>query len=261
MLYDVVQVLIRVILRVFYRVEVEGRENIPDGGCLIVSNHLSWADTVFVMYAFPRRPAIHTMANEATVFNTRFKRWLMPKLAVFPIRRNRGLLDEEAVNLVYELLERGERVLIFPEGAYGRDGQLKPLKDGIGYFAINSGKPILPVSLAGSAKLRPWSRIRVVIGKPFIPDPPRMWELKRRVTSVVSGVQLALGRLGRRSARPRAGRLRRMRIAGRRWLRREPRMDRPLAEGAESAEVEGGQPEVDNGQPAQQQEQAQQPAP
>ena len=253
MLYALLQVLIRAVLTVFFRVEVEGQDNIPDAGCLVVSNHLSWTDTVFVMYAFPPKPPIHTMANESTVFNTRFKRWLMPRLAVFPIRRNRGMLDEQAVNQVYDLLNAGERVLIFPEGAYGRDGQLKPLRDGIGYFAINSQKPLLPVYLSGTSRLRPWGKVRVVIGRPFIPDPPRMWDIKRRVSSVVSGVQVALGRLGRRSAQPRK----------RRWqrFRRGPRAGPSAREGAEAPGVEGGQAQVDAGQAGGHQEQAQEPAP
>jgi len=200
LIYALLQILIRLVLRVFLRVEVEGRENVPDGGFLVVSNHLSWTDTVFIMYALPRGPRLHTLANESTVFNTRFKRWLMPRVAVFPIRRNRGMLDEEAVEGVYRLLEAGERVIIFPEGAYGRDGQLRPLKDGVGYFALNSGKPLLPVSLTGTNRLRPFGRVRVVIGRPFIPDPPRMWAIKRRVASAVAAVRTSLSRLGRRPA-------------------------------------------------------------
>ena len=200
LIYALLQILIRLVLRVFLRVEVEGRENVPDGGFLVVSNHLSWTDTVFIIYALPRGPRLHTLANESTVFNTRFKRWLMPRVAVFPIRRNRGMLDEEAVEGVYRLLEAGERVIIFPEGAYGRDGQLRPLKDGVGYFALNSGKPLLPVSLTGTNRLRPFGRVRVVIGRPFIPDPPRMWAIKRRVASAVAAVRTSLSRLGRRPA-------------------------------------------------------------
>src|SRR4030081_260445 len=104
MLYNLLQALIRVLGTGLFRVEVTGRENVPDEGCLVVSNHLSWTDTAFIMYALPRKPRLFTLANESTVFNTRFKRWLMPRLAVFPIRRNRGMLDEEAVTRVYDLL-------------------------------------------------------------------------------------------------------------------------------------------------------------
>ena len=230
MLYGFLQVLIRVVIGVLFRVEVVGRENIPDGGCLVVSNHLSWTDTIYIMYALPRKPRIHTMANESTVFNTGFKRWLMPKLAVFPIRRNRGMLDEQAVNQVYDLLNSGERVLIFPEGAYGRDGVLKPLKDGVGHFALNSGKPLLPILLTGTGRLRPFKHITVEIGKPFIPDPPLMWDVKERVRSAVDSVRTAFSRLGRR------------RPSRRRWFGLLP--PRSAADPAQTSGVEAGQAEV-----------------
>jgi len=241
LIYAILQVLIRVILRVFLRVEVEGRTNVPEGGFLVVSNHLSWTDAVFIMYALPRKPPLHTMANESTVFNTRFKRWLMPRVAVFPIRRNKGMLDEAAVEGVYELLNAGERVLIFPEGGYGKDGQLRPLKDGVGYFAINSGKPLLPVSLSGTGHLRPFGRVRVVIGKPFIPDSPRTWQIKQQVAAAVAAVRTSLSRLGRPSPGRRRGclpwRRRHARPGGSAWA------DSPQVAGVESAEavVEGQQ--------------------
>jgi 1-acyl-sn-glycerol-3-phosphate acyltransferase len=239
--YAVLQVLIRVILRVFFRVEVEGRENVPEGGFLVVSNHLSWTDTVFIMYALPPKPPLHTMANESTVFNTRFKRWLMPKLAVFPIRRNRGMLDEAAVEGVYQLLNAGQRVLIFPEGAYGRDGELRPLKDGVGSFAINSGKPLLPVSLSGTDRLRLFRRISVVIGKPFIPDPPRSWRIKRRVAAVVDAVRTSLSGLRRGSPGRRRGCLP--------WRRRSRRDASAGADPPQVAGVEGAQAVVERQQP------------
>ncbi|GAC1330551.1 MAG: hypothetical protein NVSMB17_08000 [Candidatus Dormibacteria bacterium] len=206
MLYAVVQALVRIVAVLFFRVEVTGRENVPAEGCLVVSNHLSWTDTMFIMFALPRKPRLWTMANESSVFNTAFKRWLMPRLCVFPIRRNRGKLDEQAVDRVYALLEAGERVLIFPEGGYGRDGGLRPLKDGVGYFALNSGKPLLPVSLTGTGRLRLFSRVTVDIGVPFIPDPPLSLELRERVAATVAAVRLRLGRMGRRATRLRRAR-------------------------------------------------------
>jgi 1-acyl-sn-glycerol-3-phosphate acyltransferase len=248
--YALLQLLIRLVLRLFLRVEVEGRENVPDDGFLVVSNHLSWTDSVFIMYALPRNLRLHTLANESTVFNTRFKRWAMPKLAVVPIRRNRGMLDEAAVEGVYHLLEAGERVIIFPEGAYGKDGELRPLKDGVGYFALNSGKPLLPVSLSGTERLRPFGRVRVVIGRPFIPDPPRVWAVKRRVASAVAAVRTSLSRLARRphGGRRWFGRLRRSR-AGSAAAGGSARADATQVPGVEGAEavVKGHQPKGQEG--------------
>jgi 1-acyl-sn-glycerol-3-phosphate acyltransferase len=227
-LYDVAYYLVRAILGLFLRVRVAGRENVPEGAFLVVSNHLSWTDTLFIMYALPRRPMIHTMANRSTVFNKRWKRWLLPKFGVFPVTRSRGFLDEDAVNTVYDLLNMGERVLIFPEGAYGRDGELRPLKEGIGHFAINSGKPLLPIVLTGTGSLRPWGRVEVVIGKPFIPTPPRMWDVKKRVRAAVDAVGQAFQKLGARIGRAPAG-------SG--------------PDAAQAVGVEGGDAEVAGGQP------------
>jgi 1-acyl-sn-glycerol-3-phosphate acyltransferase len=247
-LYAFLQVLIRILVGAFFRVEVVGRENVPLGGCLVVSNHLSWTDTVFIMYALSRKPRLYTMANESTVFNTPFKRWLMPKVAVFPIRRNRGMLDEDAVNHVYDLLNSGERVLIFPEGAYGKDGQLRPLKDGVGYFALNSGKPLLPVLLEGTGRLRPFSRVRVEIGRPFIPDPPVMWAAKERVQAAVASVRDAFTRLQARAQRRPRGFLSRL------------RRRRSTSDVQQPAAVEGGGPGVQGDQPGDGQAEAQQGA-
>ena len=201
MLYNLAYFLVRLILGLFFRVDVVGEENVPDGACLVVSNHLSWTDTIFIAYALPRLPKIHTMANRASVFNRPWKRWLMPKFALFPVTRQRGYLDEEAVETVYQLLQSGERVLLFPEGAYGKDGRLRPLREGVGHFAINSGKPLLPVSVRGTARLRPFSRVTVVIGQPFIPAVPAWWDLKKGVGAVVATVATALSRLSSSSQR------------------------------------------------------------
>jgi len=243
MLYDIAQVLVRIVVGILFRVEVTGRDNVPAAGCLVVSNHLSWTDTMFILCALPRKPRLWTMANQTSVFNTRLKRWLMPKLCVFPIRRNRGMLDEQAVSRVYDLLNAGERVLIFPEGAYGKDGQLRPLKDGVGYFALNSGKPLLPVSLTGTGRLRPFSRVTVDIGVPFIPDPPVFWELRERVAATVASIRARLGRMGQRATE-----VRRRGIL--RWRRRRS------AGGEQAAGVEGDEAHVEDGQPGGDQEQA-----
>ncbi|MGI8608308.1 MAG: lysophospholipid acyltransferase family protein [Candidatus Dormibacteria bacterium] len=248
MLYDVLQVLVRVIVGLFFRVEILGQEHIPAGGCLVVSNHLSWTDTIFIMYALPRKPRIHTMANESTVFNTGFKRWLMPKLAVFPIRRNRGKLDETAVNQVYDLLHAGERVLIFPEGAYGKDRQLKPLKDGVGYFALNSGQPLLPILLTGTGRLRPGKRLTVEIGRPFIPQPPLRLAVKERVQVAVGSVRDAFTRMGRRA--PGA--------AHARWFR--SRWGSSAGDAAQAPGVEADHPVVQRSQAGADQRHAQQSA-
>jgi 1-acyl-sn-glycerol-3-phosphate acyltransferase len=120
---------------------------------------------------------------------------------VFPISPHRGELDEAGLRTVYQVLDRHGVVLIFPEGRYSRGRALRPLKVGIGYFAVQAGVPIVPVAVRGTDVLRPFSRIDVTIEPPIQPNPPAWWELGRRVAQVVDNVRLALtkGLRGRRS--------------------------------------------------------------
>ena len=187
-------------LRLF-RVTVTGLENIPKPPCIIAANHQAWFDSAFIIPFFPERPVIYTMAKRETVFNRGWKRRLLPLIGVFPISPNKGELDEAGLRTVYQVLDRGGIVLMFPEGRYSRGRALRPLKVGIGHFALQAGIPICPVTVRGTDVLRPFSRIDVSIGPPILPDPPAWWELSRRVATVVENVQRALS-TGLRRRRP-----------------------------------------------------------
>ncbi|MEO8744252.1 MAG: lysophospholipid acyltransferase family protein [Candidatus Dormibacter sp.] len=188
-------------VRVLFRVTVTGLENIPKPPYIIAANHQAWFDPAFIIPFFPDAPVIYTMAKRETVFNRAWKRRLLPLIGVFPISPNRGQLDEAGLRTVYQVLERGGVVLMFPEGRYSRGRALRPLKDGIGYFALNAGVPISPVSVRGTDVLRPFSRIDVSIGSPILPDLPAWWGLSSRVSKIVDNVRQALSQgLRRRRA-------------------------------------------------------------
>jgi 1-acyl-sn-glycerol-3-phosphate acyltransferase len=186
-----------IVLHVF-RVTVTGLENIPQPPFIIAANHQAWYDPAFIIPFFPEQPLIYTMAKRETVFNRGWKRWLLPKIGVFPISPNKGELDEQGLRSVYQILERKGVVLMFPEGRYSRGRALRPLKNGIAYFALQAGVPISPVAVAGTDRLFPFRRIEVSIGPPIKPDLPAWWELSRRVAATVdrvrNGIAAALGR-------------------------------------------------------------------
>ena len=184
----------------FFRVTVTGLENIPAPPYIIAANHQAWFDPAFIIPFFPERPVIYTMAKRETVFNRAWKRRLLPLIGVFPISPQKGELDEAGLRTVYQVLERGGVVLIFPEGRYSRGRGVRPLKVGIGHFALHSGVQICPVSVRGTDVLRPFSRIDVSIGPPIEPDPPTWWALSTRVQKIVDNVRAALtaGLRGRR---------------------------------------------------------------
>jgi 1-acyl-sn-glycerol-3-phosphate acyltransferase len=191
-LYRVVRRTVRWLVSVFFRVEVTGLENIPAPPYIIAANHQAWFDPAFIIPFFLEAPMIYTMAKRETVFNRAWKRRLLPLLGVFPISPHHGELDEAGLRTVYQVLDRHGVVLIFPEGRYSRGRALRPLKVGIGHFALHAGVPICPVAVRGTAVLRPFSRIDVTIGPPIKPDAPAWWELSSRVTKIVENVRLAL---------------------------------------------------------------------
>jgi 1-acyl-sn-glycerol-3-phosphate acyltransferase len=175
-----------------FRVTLTGLENVPTAPYIIAANHQAWFDPAFIIPFFPERPLVYTMAKRETVFNRAWKRRLLPLIGVFPISPHMGELDEQGLRTVYQVLDRGGVVLIFPEGRYSRGRALRPLKTGIGHFALQAGVPVCPIAVRGTDSLRPFSRVEVSIGPPILPDLPAWWELSRRVAGMVDRVRSAI---------------------------------------------------------------------
>jgi 1-acyl-sn-glycerol-3-phosphate acyltransferase len=77
---------------------------------------------------------------------------------VFPVRR--GMHDEEAIRTAREILAQGEMLLVYAEGGRSRSQELGEPKPGIGRIALESGAPVVPVAIYGSAGVRRWKRLR-----------------------------------------------------------------------------------------------------
>jgi 1-acyl-sn-glycerol-3-phosphate acyltransferase len=200
--YRRIVVLVRFLVRLLWRVSVTGLENIPRPPFIVAANHQAWYDPAFIIPFFPPAPMVYTMAKRETVFNRAWKRRLLPLIGVFPISPARGELDEAGVRTVYQILARGGVVLMFPEGRYSRGRAIRQLKVGIGYFALQAGVPVVPVTVRGTNSLWPLRRIEVSIGAPIQPDPPAWWALSQRVALVVQRVGDALTANLQRRRRP-----------------------------------------------------------
>ncbi|MBI3287443.1 MAG: 1-acyl-sn-glycerol-3-phosphate acyltransferase [Chloroflexi bacterium] len=161
----------RFILHALFRIEVQGLRNIPPAGSILAGNHLSWADPFLIMILFPITPRVYFLAPRETVLNRAWKAWIMGLLgrAIF-YERSQGIIQRQVIEQVSQLLAAGGVLGIFPEGGVGqREGELLPLKKGIGHFALESGRPILPIAFSGTQELYLRKTIRVIIGRAFVP--------------------------------------------------------------------------------------------
>jgi 1-acyl-sn-glycerol-3-phosphate acyltransferase len=158
----------------FHRPRIEGRENVPAGGCLIVSNHVSYMDPTTVGWAVARE--IYYLGRKS-LFKPPFWNWFLPICNVLPIDRDGH--DIAGLRRIIRMLKDGHAVLLFPEGTRSPDGTLQPAEPGAGMIALKAGVPILPVRVFGTyeslsrhtRRLR-FHPIRVVIGRPYLPTIP-----------------------------------------------------------------------------------------
>lgn len=191
----VVQPMLRVMLRLRYRVKVVGRENVPKTGPLLVaSNHLSWLDGFFLAGFTPRRGRALVSAG------------LVSGPIVKPIAVRAGIIPtpytgphaiREALNLARAALDEGAAIGIFPEGQISRSGMLGPFQRGI--ELILKGKTdarVVPVAIdnlwgsvfsnSDGRFFRKWPKgfrrtVVIVYGPPLAP-PVTAFALRQAVT-------------------------------------------------------------------------------
>jgi glycerol-3-phosphate dehydrogenase (NAD(P)+) len=183
--YLIIRALFQPFFHIYFRMRRIGLEYLPGSGPVILaSNHRSFLDP-FVIGTMARRP-MYYMAKEE-LFSKRWQGWILNRLGAFPVQR--GSSDEESMVTAKAILDRGGIVLIFPEGTRIRPGALGTPHRGVGRLALQTGAPVVPVSVIGTESIRRGWRIRphrVVIraGRPLrfpvVPEPSK--DLARAVT-------------------------------------------------------------------------------
>ena len=151
MFYYVVKAICWLILKIFWRIEIIGIENLPEsGGLIIASNHVSYLDPAVLVVSLNKK--IYFLTKKE-VFKNTFVSFILKNLNAFSVdRRNVDMLAfKKAINILRE-----EKVLgIFPEGARSSNGKLQELKLGVIRIAMKTGVPILPVGIIGTYKIYP----------------------------------------------------------------------------------------------------------
>jgi 1-acyl-sn-glycerol-3-phosphate acyltransferase len=147
-----------------FPLDVRGRENLPkEGPFIVIANHISMLEVFFIpRMLLPLRTVF--MAKSELFSHGAFVGWVLRTAGGFPVKR--GTADIGAIKKSLDVLKAGEVFAIFPEGTRNKklDGTLQKFFNGVGYIALLSGAPVIPVLFADTAGFKPFRKVRVVIG-------------------------------------------------------------------------------------------------
>jgi 1-acyl-sn-glycerol-3-phosphate acyltransferase len=165
------------LLRLVFRPTAEGVEHVPtDGPAILASNHLSYADWLFMPLTLNRKV---TFVAKAEYFTTPgFKGWLQKTFfsgaGQVPIDRSGADAAAGAMISAKRVLDAGHLFGIYPEGTRSHDGKLYRGKVGVARLAIETGYPVIPVAVVGTDIVAPpgkkfgrWTRPHVRFGQPL----------------------------------------------------------------------------------------------
>jgi 1-acyl-sn-glycerol-3-phosphate acyltransferase len=196
------------LLRLLWRPEITGLEHIPaEGGAILASNHLSIVDSIFLPFMVDR-PV--TFAAKSEYFTgtrpiDRITSAYMRATNQLSVDRAQARAAQDMLEAALGLLHEGALFGIYPEGTRSPDGRLYRGRTGIGWLALNSGLPVIPVAMSGTDRVLPpghrvprVAKIRISVGKPLtfesyqdLPSPARQ---RRAITDeVMQSIQALSG--------------------------------------------------------------------
>ena len=159
-----------VITKVFNPIQ-EGAQHVPDeGAAIIASNHLSFADWLFMPLVLDRR--ITFVAKSDYFTRAGLKGWFQKRFFAgtgqVPIDRSGGRASESALRAGLKVLQRGELFGIYPEGTRSHDGRLYKGRTGVARLALLSGAPVIPSAILGTDIIAPPGKIITKIVSPTV---------------------------------------------------------------------------------------------
>ena len=159
---------------VFWRIKVEGRENIPKSGPgVLAANHQSFCDSFFIPLVVPRRV---TFLAKAEYFDSKKTAWFFRAAGQIPIRRGGGSASERALETARsEVLRKGELLCLYPEGTRTLDAYVHKGRTGVTRLSRECGVPVIPVGVVGTVEvqpvnskfMRPFKRVTIRFGQPM----------------------------------------------------------------------------------------------
>ena len=177
MQYRISRVLAGPFLYTLWRPEIIGSEHIPaSGGAILASNHLSIVDSIFLPLmvdrpvTFAAKSEYFTGTRPVDRITSAYLR-ATKQLSVDRAEARAGL---DMLEAALDLLRQGALFGIYPEGTRSPDGRLYRGRPGIGWLALNSGLPVIPVAMSGTDRVLPpghkvprVGKVKIRVGEPL----------------------------------------------------------------------------------------------
>jgi 1-acyl-sn-glycerol-3-phosphate acyltransferase len=187
-----------IILRVYFRPRVNGVEQIPEqGGVILAANHFSFVDPLLLGTFLPRR-VWFVMAED--MYRKPVFYQFSKLMDVVPVTQ--GVGQTGPIRRCLKLLKEGKTIGIFPEGQRSRTGALLPAQKGVGFLACRGGMPVVPAALIGTREAFPVGKliprpfqVQIFVGRPIQfnrSDDPE--EVAARVRQAIADILLQHGR-------------------------------------------------------------------
>lgn len=181
MQYQLSRIVAGPFLHTIWRPKVTGAEHIPaSGGAILAANHLSVVDSIFLPLMLDRPVTFSAKAEYFTARGPAARLWAAYLKATNQLRMDRDgpRAAQDTLEAALALLREGELFGIYPEGTRSPDGRLYRGRPGVGWLALKSGLPVIPVALSGTRQVLPPGsvvprpgRIGVKIGRPLALPP------------------------------------------------------------------------------------------
>lgn len=165
------------LLTTVFRPWVKGLENVPKTGpVIVVCNHLSFVDSVFLPLMIDRQMAFLAKSDYFTGRGIKgfFVRLFMTSAGQLPIDRSGGKASEASLNAGLAVLAEGKVLGIYPEGTRSPDGRMFRGRTGVARMVLEAQVPVIPCAVVDTEKVMPLGstvpsvhRVGVVIGKPM----------------------------------------------------------------------------------------------
>ena len=156
MVYWFIKGILKPLFRGIYRIRIEGIENVPKkGGVIIAANHLSFLDSFFIPLVIRWRKM--TYLAKADYFKSWKTSWFFKSVGQISCEREGGEKSQQSLQIALEVLEEGKVLGIYPEGTRSPDGKLHRGRTGVARLALAAGAPVVPCGTTGIDEVMPKS--------------------------------------------------------------------------------------------------------